>query len=123
MGERLLRSSVRFVFLHPGQCPCLACSIFGERQPEKSAAFAGKSIPGLMARPARVPCYQARQPGAPSGRPLQLLTDPELEVVERVLVDLLDTLRQGEREVGQGAQVSPFVLTLLGRERHSFQQA
>lgn len=29
------RSSVRFVFLHPGQCPRLASSTFRERQPEK----------------------------------------------------------------------------------------
>lgn len=61
---------------------------------------------------------QARHPGA-SCHSLRLLTDAELEVVEGVLVDLLDALSQGEREVGQRAQVSPLVLTLLRRERHS----
>lgn len=46
--------------------------------------------------------------------PCQLpLTDPEFEVVERMLVDLLYALGQGEREVGQGTQVPPLVLTLL----------
>lgn len=46
--------------------------------------------------------------------PRQLpLTDPEFEVVERMLVDLLYALCQREREVSQGTQVSPLVFTLL----------
>lgn len=42
-----------------------------------------------------------------------LLTDPELEIVEGMLVDLLYALGQGEGEVGQGAQVLPLILALL----------
>lgn len=60
---------------------------------------------------------------AARGALLAVLTNAELEVVERVLVDLLYALGQGEREVGQGAQVSPLVFTLLGsREALSLRQ-
>lgn len=41
------------------------------------------------------------------------LTDPQLEVVERVLVDLLDAFVEGDGEVGQRTQVTPFIFTLL----------
>lgn len=52
-------------------------------------------------------------PRVPGRHQLLLLTNPELEIVERVLVDLLYAFGQGEREVGQGAQVFPLVFTLL----------
>lgn len=51
--------------------------------------------------------------GDPTCQPPALLTNPELEVVERMLVDLLYAFGQGEREVGQGTQMSPLVFTLL----------
>lgn len=41
------------------------------------------------------------------------LTDPQLKVVEGVLVDLLDAFVEGDREVGQRTQVTPFIFTLL----------
>lgn len=43
----------------------------------------------------------------------RLLTNPEFEIVEGMLVDLLYALSQGEGEVGQGTQMSPLVFTLL----------
>lgn len=42
-----------------------------------------------------------------------LLTNPELKIVERMLVDLLYAFCQGEREVGQGTQMFPLIFTLL----------
>lgn len=42
-----------------------------------------------------------------------LLTNPELKIVERMLVDLLYAFGQGEREVGQGTQMFPLIFTLL----------
>lgn len=68
------------------------------------------------------------EPGQPALRgphsphPQQLLTDPEFEIVEGMLVDLLYALGQGEGEVGQGAQMSPLVFALLERrgEKNSF---
>lgn len=42
-----------------------------------------------------------------------VLTNPQLEVVEGVLVDLLDALVQGDGEVCQRTQVTPFIFTLL----------
>lgn len=51
-----------------------------------------------------------------------LLTNPEFEIVEGMLVDLLYALSQGEGEVSQGAQMSPLVFTLLEQrgEKNSF---
>lgn len=46
----------------------------------------------------------------------QALTDPQLKVVEGVLVDLLDALVEGDGEVGQGTQMAPFIFTLLREE-------
>lgn len=43
------------------------------------------------------------------------LTDPQLKVVEGVLVDLQDALVQRNGKVGQGAQVAPLVFALLRR--------
>lgn len=44
---------------------------------------------------------------------LKQLTDPQLKVVEGVFVDLLDALVQRDGEVGQRAQVTPLIFTLL----------
>lgn len=44
-----------------------------------------------------------------------LLTNPELKIVEGMLVDLLDAFSQGEGEIGQGAQMPPLILALLQR--------
>lgn len=46
----------------------------------------------------------------------QALTDPQLEVVEGVLVDLLDALVEGDGEVCQCTQMAPFIFTLLWEE-------
>lgn len=67
----------------------------------------GKSAPGLMPR--------AREGSMERGQPAfqLLLTNPELEIVEGMLVDLLDAFSEGEGEVGQGAQMPPLILALL----------
>lgn len=44
---------------------------------------------------------------------IKALTDPQLKVVEGVLVNLLDALVEGDGEVCQRTQVTPFIFTLL----------
>ena len=69
--------------------------------------LAGKSAPGLMPR--------AREGSVERGQPAfqLLLTNPELEIIEGMLVDLLDAFSQGEGEVGQGTQMPPLIFALL----------
>lgn len=60
---------------------------------------------------------------AQGGLHLELqLTNPEFKIVERMLVDLLYAFGQGKREVSQGTQVPPFIVTLLEKiwEKDSF---
>lgn len=51
------------------------------------------------------------------------LTDPQLKVVEGVLVNLLDALVEGDGEVRQRAQVTPFVFTLLRKSEDTEESA
>ena len=58
---------------------------------------------------------RAREGSMERGQPAfqLLLTNPELEIVEGMLVDLLDAFSEGEGEVGQGTQMPPLILALL----------
>ena len=47
------------------------------------------------------------------------LTDPQLKVVERVLVDLLDALIEGDGKICQRTQVPPLIFTLLWKAEES----
>lgn len=48
-----------------------------------------------------------------------MLTNTEFKVVERVLVDLLYAFIQSYGEVSQGAQMSPFIFTLLRKKLYT----
>ena len=58
---------------------------------------------------------RAREGSVERGQPAfqLLLTNPELEIIEGMLVDLLDAFSQGEGEVGQGTQMPPLIFALL----------
>lgn len=121
LEERWLWSVSCFVFPHTGQNPSTASSILSERKPRQACPwpghrhFVGKSSPGLMPRAREGSIEQGQTarwvPEVPHFQ--LLLTNPELKIVERMLVDLLYAFGQGEREVGQGTQMFPLIFTLL----------
>lgn len=115
---------------HAGQSPSLASIAVSETQPERPEPTLSLSL----ARSHEACCilqgtaslaWCSRHARAEGARPVlrgphlppsqQPLTNPEFEIVERMLVDLLDAFSQGEGEVSQGTQVSPLVFTLLQR--------